>query len=157
MKKLSIRAAKELLVRRIVEQAQIDGVDLSEVERKMLYFTESGQSLPEMAEVSAIFDRDFDQAEYEAKITSLVRNILSDKSPENEEKLVAWRDAVLLLSNEDHYLLVLISDIKDSNSFITFERPAVRPPHDRLKLFVTAAALVFLMMVIAAILGPLCR
>jgi hypothetical protein len=157
VKKLSIRAAKELLVRRILDQAELEGVILSEVERKMLHFSESGESLPEVAEVSAAFDRDYDQVEYESKIAGLVRNILVDRSPENEEKLTAWHDAVIRLSDEDHYLLVLISEAESSNSFITLKPLSVRPPHDRLKLLATAAAVVFLSVVIIMILSAISR
>jgi hypothetical protein len=35
------RDAKEFLIARIVREAQIEGVPLSEVERKMLYFDET--------------------------------------------------------------------------------------------------------------------
>jgi len=150
VKKVSIGAAKELLVRRILDQAERDGVDLAEVERKMLYFSESGVSLPEMAKVGAAFDRDYDQAEYETKIATLVRNILADKSRENEAKLAAWHEAVLRLSDEDHYLLALISGAESSNAFVTLVPPTVRPSHDRLRLFATAATIVFGACAIAA-------
>jgi hypothetical protein len=123
----------------------------------MLDFSESSESLPEMAEVSGAFDRDYDQAEYELKIAGLVRRLLSDKSPENEEKSASWHDAVLRLSDEDHYLLVLIAAAESPNSFITLDQPAVRPSHDRLKLFVTAAAVVFVGIVITVALGRLLR
>ncbi len=35
----SSRAAKEYLIERIVAQAKQDGIELDEIERKMLYFT----------------------------------------------------------------------------------------------------------------------
>jgi len=35
------RDAKEFLIARIVREAQIEGVPLSEIERKMLYFSET--------------------------------------------------------------------------------------------------------------------
>jgi hypothetical protein len=38
----SAREAKEFLVERIVSQAQHDAVALSDIERKMLYFSETG-------------------------------------------------------------------------------------------------------------------
>jgi hypothetical protein len=157
VKKLSISAAKELLVHRILDQAERDGLELSEVERKMLYFSGSIESLPEMAEASAAFDREYDQDKYEAKIAGLVRKILADRSPENEEKLAAWDNAVLRLSDEDHYVLVLILGAEGPNSFITLEPPTVRPPHDRLRLFATAAAIVFGVFAIAAAANMLLR
>ena len=56
------REAKEFLVSRIVAEAQREGVPLSEIERKMLYFSETGWTLPDMMEVDEAFDRDYDAA-----------------------------------------------------------------------------------------------
>jgi hypothetical protein len=51
----SAREAKEFLVSKIIEQAQREGVPVSEVERKMLYFTETAWTLPDMMEVNDAF------------------------------------------------------------------------------------------------------
>ena len=64
------REAKEFLVTRIVAEAQRESVSLSEVERKMLYFSETGWTLPDIMVVSDAFDRDYDQAKYEEKIAN---------------------------------------------------------------------------------------
>jgi hypothetical protein len=66
------REAKELLISKIVEEAQRENAPLSEVERKMLYFTESGWTLPDIMEVSEDFDREYDRANYEKKVAKLV-------------------------------------------------------------------------------------
>jgi hypothetical protein len=55
------REAKGFLISQIVAEAQSENVLLSEVERKMLYFTESGWTLPDMMKVSENFDREYDQ------------------------------------------------------------------------------------------------
>ena len=52
----SAREAKEFLISRIVDQAQRDGVPLSEVERKMLYFSETGWTLPDIMSVNEASD-----------------------------------------------------------------------------------------------------
>jgi hypothetical protein len=64
--------AKEFLISKIVAEAQSENIPLSEVERKMLYFTESGWTLPDIMDVSAAFDREYDQDEYEQKIAGVV-------------------------------------------------------------------------------------
>lgn len=46
------REAKEFLISELVAEAQRENVPLSEIERKMLYFTESGWTLPDMMKVS---------------------------------------------------------------------------------------------------------
>jgi hypothetical protein len=66
------REAKEFLVSYIVAEAQHENVALSEIERKMLYFTESGWTLPDMMKVSEDFDREYDQSKYERKIAKLI-------------------------------------------------------------------------------------
>lgn len=102
----SSRAAKEYLIERIVAQAKQDGAELDEIERKMLYFTESGWTLPDMAEVSAKFDQEYSQDEYEGKIGQVVRRVHETASEADEE---AWDEAIAVLGLEDHYLLVLIN------------------------------------------------
>ena len=60
----------------------------------MLYFSETDWTLPDMAEVSAAFDRDYDQNEYEHKIAVLIRNISADNQGHNPEEEEAWDNAV---------------------------------------------------------------
>jgi hypothetical protein len=68
------REAKQFLVGKIVEEASLEGVSLSDVERKMLYFTETAWTLPDIMEVNDEFDRYYDQNEYEKKISRLIKN-----------------------------------------------------------------------------------
>jgi len=62
------KQAKDYLAGEIAAEVTREGVSLSEMERKMLYFSETDWTLPDMAQVSAEFDRDYDQDEYERKI-----------------------------------------------------------------------------------------
>ena len=66
--------AKEFLVARIVGEAQRERVPLSEVERKMLYFSETDWTMPDIAQVGDQFEREYNREEYEKKITRLIRN-----------------------------------------------------------------------------------
>jgi hypothetical protein len=66
------REAKEFLISKIVAEAQRENAPLSEIERKMLYFTESGWTLPDIMQVSEQFDREYDQDEYEKKLARIV-------------------------------------------------------------------------------------
>jgi len=104
----TIREAKEYLASRIVEEAQRDGVPLTDVERKMLYFTETGWTLPDMKKVSSEFDRDYDQSEYEQKIGELVARIQSGLTDKGQQEQKTWALALEKLSQGDHYLLVLV-------------------------------------------------
>jgi hypothetical protein len=102
----TVRAAKEYLAGRITQQAVREGTPLTEVERKMLYFSETDWTLPDMMKVNEEFDRDYDQGEYEEKIGGLVSRLLAS---EDEQGVETWDDAVVKISDEDHYLLVLIN------------------------------------------------
>src|SRR5437762_3834413 len=69
---LDAREAKEFLISKIVAEAQRENAPLSETERKMLYFTESGWTLPDITQVNEQFDREYNQDEYEKKIARII-------------------------------------------------------------------------------------
>jgi hypothetical protein len=100
------REAKEYLIRRILAQADWDNIPLSEVERNMLYFSETDWTLPNMMAISQEFDQTYNQDEYETKIGRLIRRIYDQ--PGNNRDDDRWKEAVQRLRDEDHYLLVLI-------------------------------------------------
>ena len=72
----SAREAKEFLVSTIVDEAQRENMPLSDLERKMLYFSENYSSLPDIMEISDEFDRTYDLGEYENKIARLIRALV---------------------------------------------------------------------------------
>jgi hypothetical protein len=128
----SARDAKEFLVGRIVDEAQREGVSLSEVERNMLYFSESDWAPPDIVDTNRQFELECDQPEYERKIAALVRNASKRARKEDKQEFDAWSDAIDNLSKEDHYLLVMIEQAGQG----------VRPQGDRLRLWVIALAIV---------------
>jgi hypothetical protein len=104
----SAREAKDFLVSQIAQQAERENVPLSEVERKMLYFTESYESLPDIMDVAEKFDAEYDQDEYEAKISRLAVKAIDRLKKESPEDRKKWGDAVRCLNKEDHYILIMI-------------------------------------------------
>lgn len=124
----SARAAKEFLVSKIVAQAQREPVPLSEVERKMLYFSETAWTLPDMSTISEEFDRVCDQDDYERKIADLIKRTYKRVLRAPGEEYDDWWSAIQLLNKEDHYLLVMV------------RLAGLRPRWDQLKLL--GAALV---------------
>ena len=101
------REAKEYLIAQIVLEAEREGIPLSETERKMMYFTETAWTLPDIWEVNEVFERDYDQQTYEGKIGKLARKARARGAAANE--LETWKEAVRALKREDHYLLVLLA------------------------------------------------
>ena len=143
----TVRQAKDYLAGRIAAEADRQGVPLSEIERKMLYFSETDWTLPNMAQISADFDSSYDQDEYERKIAGLVRELRSRDHAQSRTDTQAWDEAVGKLSEGDHYLLVLVRIARSKspglNGFLpTFDRSPIRTPHDRLKLWITAFVIV---------------
>jgi Ca2+/H+ antiporter len=107
------RDAKEYLVRRILKQADQDGVSISDVERDMLYFSETDWTLPNMMEVSRDFDQNYDQDQYESKVGQIVQRIHAQDDGNMDD---SWDEAVRRLLDEDHYLSVLINGASRSSS-----------------------------------------
>ena len=104
----STRAAKEFLIRCVVEEAKREGVSLTDVEREMLYFSETHWTLPNILEVNESFERDYNSADYERKITELIRGFKTRAQRDDRALLENWNESVHSIASEDHYLLVMI-------------------------------------------------
>jgi|ERR1700683_2032388 len=113
------REAKEFLVSGIVTEAQRENVPLSDIERKMLYFTETGWTLPDIMEVNDAFDREYDQNKYEKKIAGLIRNATKRARKESPESFASWISAARKLKKEDHYISVMIDNAGVSAGSLT--------------------------------------
>ena len=133
----TVRMAMDYLVNRIVDEAKLEGSPLTEAERKMLYFSETDPALRNMPTVSAEFDREYDEAAYEEKITGLVRRIVARDQRQDQVAQAAWADAVIKISEGDYYLRVLVDALLGGDAGIA------RPPQDILKLWVAAFGIVF--------------
>jgi hypothetical protein len=116
-------AAKQFLISRVIKEAEVERVNLSDVERKMLYFTEVSPSLPDIYEVNAEFERNYNSDEYEAKVVSLLRNARERDRRESSNQEQTWRDALDALRKEDHYILVMVY-----RAFPDY-RQSLRPTH----------------------------
>lgn len=104
----SDREAKEFVVAKIVEEAQREGVSLSEVERKMLYFSETDWTLPDIMAVSDEFDKEYDRKDYEKKIAGLIRRLVKRIRKDNRDEYDSWMRALRKLSAGDHYVPVMV-------------------------------------------------
>ena len=132
----TIREAKDYFAGRIVAEAKHDGTPLTEVERKMLYFSETDWTLPGMLEINAEFEGGYNDSEYESKIAGLIRKI-ETRDADDEEEMRTWGQAAEKLSEGDNYLSIMLDP-----SFPPVGETA-RPPHDRLKLWLTAFGILF--------------
>jgi len=109
--------AKQFLVSRIVEEARRQQVPLSDLEQKMLFFSESYPTLPDMAKVAEKFESEYNDEEYEKKITQLSRSAYQRERKESPETAQLWKEAIEVLMKEDDYLLVMIDQPRPSGDW----------------------------------------
>jgi len=141
------REAKDFLVAQTAEQAALEGVSLSDLEKRMMYFTESGYVPEDPIKLNDEFEAEYDTPEYETKISRLLHHAYQRVRKENGEGRRHWDDAIKCLRRGDHYLLVM-RDLAPSGE---------RPPGDSLKLLASGLgviALGFLCLFIAAKFEP---
>lgn len=101
--------AKQFLIARVVGEAALEQVHLSEIEQKMLSFTEAQPSAPDIYEVNAEFERDYDSDKYEAKIAGLLKRARERDKNVSPGQAEQWEDALEALRHEDHYILVMVN------------------------------------------------
>jgi hypothetical protein len=140
---LNTKEAKDFLVEQTVEQAALDGVPLADVEKRMMYFTESDPaSCDNPLKLNAEFEAEYKTKEYETKISRLLHHTYSRLKKENPERAHNWDQAIRTLRRGDHYFLVLW-DIKS---------PSEHPTRDSFKLL-GAGLLVATVIIIGAFLA----
>ena len=101
------REAKDFLVAQTAEQAALEGVPLSDLEKRMMYFTESGYVPEDPIKLNDEFEAEYDTPEYETKISRLLHHAYHRLRKENDEVRKNWDLAIKCLRRGDHYLLVM--------------------------------------------------
>jgi hypothetical protein len=90
-------------------------VPLSDIEKKMMYFTESdASSCDNPVELNDEFEAQYDTAEYETKISRLLHHTYNRSKVEDPERRRNWDQAIRTLRKGDHYVLVLWDTIPAS-------------------------------------------
>ena len=101
-------AAKRFLISKVIDEAALEHISLSDIEKQMLQFSEVHPLLPSLYEVNAEFDRDYDADEYEDKITRLLKKARERAGKAAGSAEQEWKDALDALKGEDHYILVMV-------------------------------------------------
>jgi len=127
---MRVLEAKDFLVQQTAGQAALENVPLSDLEKRMMYFTETGECPEDPIALNDAFEAEYDTDEYEAKISKLMHHAYQRIKKENPETTRAWNDAMRTLRKGDHYILVLW-DVG----------PKERPPYDQLKLLLAGLLL----------------
>jgi len=101
------REAKDFLVAQTAEQAALEGVPLSDLEKRMMYFTEGGYIPEDPIKLNDEFEAEYNTAEYEAKIAPLMHHAYARLREDSDEARRNWDIAIKCLRRGDHYLLVM--------------------------------------------------
>jgi len=104
---MQVREAKDFLVKQAIEQARLEGLPLSELERRMMYFTEGSDAVEDPVSLNEEFEKQYDPTEYEAKLRKLLGNAYKRLKTESPASITEWNKAIEALQEGDHYLLVL--------------------------------------------------
>ena len=145
---MRVLEAKDFLVQQTAEQAALENVPLSDLEKRMMYFTETEECPEDPIALNDAFEAEYDTDEYEAKLSKLMHHAHSRIKKENREAAGKWNEAIQQLSKGDHYILILCNEGLDLVPGVSTERP----PYDSLKLLGTAILVIVLGLgVIAAV------
>jgi hypothetical protein len=106
MEPATTESAKRFLLAKLEEQAVLEGVLLSDVEKKMFLFSE--ETAPEkMQTLAQEFDATCDEADYEGKVSKLL-NAAFRRDKEAPDAVAAWKQSLAALKDADFYGLVMV-------------------------------------------------
>lgn len=112
---MDTKQAKEYLVQQTAEQAVLENIPLTDLEKRMMYFTESDpDSCENPIELNDEFEGQYDTGKYEVKISQLLHHAHKRLKDGDPEKLRNWNQAIRTLRKGDHYILVLLDSKPDS-------------------------------------------
>ena len=114
---MRIREAKDFLIAQTAKQAALEGVPLSDLEKRMMYFSENEETSEDPIKLNDEFEAEYDSDEYEAKISRLLHHAYARIKKENREAARQWNEAIRDLSKGDHYLPVLWEGEPSQNLF----------------------------------------
>lgn len=108
---MNTKQAKDFLVRQACEQAALENVTLSDVEKRMMYFTETDPpSCQNPIDLNSEFEDQCDTEEYELKMSRLLDDAQKRLKQDDPQKLRDWTEALQTLREGDHYILILLKD-----------------------------------------------
>jgi hypothetical protein len=116
---VGVQEAKDFLVQQTAEQAQLEGVPFSDLERRMMYFTEIEEMPEDPIQLNEEFEAEYDSAEYEAKISKLLHHAHARNKKKNPEAARQRNQAIKVLNKGDHYLSVLWSENPTLSALLT--------------------------------------
>jgi|SRR5271165_700681 len=105
---MTSKQAIDILVEQTAQQAALDGVLLSDIEKRMMYFTEGPDAIEDPLQLNGEFEEVYDTEEYEKKLSRLLNRARKRLRKENPVAARQWQEAVAKLKQGDYYILVLL-------------------------------------------------
>jgi hypothetical protein len=100
--------AKQFFIDRIVAQASKEGVPLSEIERRMLAWSEAEMTPADAIELQSRFEKETTDSEFERKISTLVKQAYKEDLARDATVRKLYLEAFRVLNQGDHYILIMI-------------------------------------------------
>jgi hypothetical protein len=91
---IRVRKAKDFLVAQTVEQAALEGAPLSDLEKRMMYFTEGAGATEDPTTLNEEFEAPYERAKYEKKISHFMHHAHTRVHKQGETALQTWDDAI---------------------------------------------------------------
>ena len=105
---MGVVQAKDFLVQEVTHQAALEHVPFSDLEKKLMYFSEMDiASCSDPAALQYEFRAHHDVKAYEGKVSTLLHHSYDRLKREERQKIGVWNQAIRVLGDGDHYLLVL--------------------------------------------------
>ena len=100
--------AKRFFVDKVVAQARVEGVTLSNAEREMLSWSESDPEFVVDPELPERLADEVSDEDYERKIVGLLSRCFKTEVERTPEAEAQWKQAASILRQGDHYILVML-------------------------------------------------
>jgi hypothetical protein len=100
--------AKQFFADRVIQQANVERVTLSDAERRMLSWSESDPAFNADPALVEQLSAEISDAEYEAKIAGLLERRFAADLASSANAMDMWRQAQTTLEQGDHYILIMI-------------------------------------------------
>lgn len=104
---MRVLEAKDFLVQQAAEQAALENVPLSDLEKRMMYFTETGECPEDPFALNDAFEAEYENDKYETKIRKLLVNAHERLKTEGSPALAQWEESLRALDQTDDYILIL--------------------------------------------------
>jgi hypothetical protein len=103
--------AKNYFANKIISEAKHQGTPLSQAQRYMLLWSESDPNFQVDPQLNSIFENENSDKEFEEMVRKLIKQAYQRDLGTAKPLADDWRKAYKVLSEGDHYILIMIKDV----------------------------------------------